>query len=67
METFGIHPSRNVGIIKNALREAILDGEVKNTFEEGYRFVLEKGKELGLEVVNKLSESIKEEQEVSKT
>ncbi|MEZ4933604.1 MAG: HD domain-containing protein [Saprospiraceae bacterium] len=67
METFGIHPSRNVGIIKNALREAILDGEVKNTFEEGYRFVLEKGEELGLEVVNKLSESIKEEQEVSKT
>lgn len=67
METFGIHPSRNVGIIKNALREAILDGEVKNSFEEGYRFVLEKGEELGLEVVNKLSESIKEEQEVSKT
>lgn len=66
METFGIHPSRNVGIIKNALREAILDGEVKNTFEEGYRFVLEKGKELGLEVVRTLEESIAEEKEKEK-
>ena len=61
METFGIPPSRSVGIIKNALREAVLDGEVKNNFEEAYQFVLEKGKELGLEVVRVLKESIKEE------
>ncbi len=67
METFGIPPSRNVGIIKNALREAVLDGEVKNSFMEAYQFVLEMGKKLGLDVERVLSKSIKEEKEVSKT
>ncbi|MEO1263404.1 MAG: HD domain-containing protein [Bacteroidota bacterium] len=65
METFDIPPSRNVGIIKNALREAILDGEVKNDFAEAYNFVLEQGKELGLEVKTVLTESLKEVKEKS--
>ncbi len=63
METFGINPSKKVGVIKNALREAILDGDVKNSFAEAYQFVLEKGKELGLEVVRHLEESMVEEKE----
>ena len=66
METFGISPSRNVGTIKNALREAILDGDVKNNFTEAYAFVLETGKGLGLEVVQVLEESMIEEKEASK-
>jgi poly(A) polymerase len=51
MEIFGIPPSRLVGDIKNAMRDAILDGEIGNNYEEAYGFVLKKGKELNLEVV----------------
>ena len=48
METFDIHPSREVGIIKNAIREAILDGVIPNNFEEAYAFMLETGEKTGL-------------------
>ena len=48
METFGIPPSKEVGIIKNAIREAILDGVIHNEFDEAYRLMLEEGEKLGL-------------------
>lgn len=51
MSTFGIPPSREVGTIKNAIREAILEGDIENNFDSAHAFMLEKGKELGLEVV----------------
>ena len=50
METFGIEPSREVGIIKNAIREAILDGDIQNEYDEAYQFMLEKGAEIGLKI-----------------
>ena len=48
MKAFNIEPSREIGIIKNAIREAILDGEIKNDFEEAKLFMLKKGEEIGL-------------------
>lgn len=48
METFGIQPSREVGLIKVSVREAILEGTIENTLESGLPFMLEEGKKLGL-------------------
>jgi len=51
METFGIPPSKPIGIIKDFIKEAILDGIIKNDHDEAYALMLEKGKELGLDPV----------------
>jgi poly(A) polymerase len=48
MKTFSIGPCREVGIIKNTIKEAILEGIIRNDYEEAYRLMLEKGRELGL-------------------
>ena len=48
MKTFNLPPSRLVGVIKTAIREAILDGEIGNNFDEAYEFMLNEGKKNGL-------------------
>lgn len=50
IKTFGISPCKEVGLIKNAIREHILDGHIQNEFESAYAFMLEEGLRLGLEI-----------------
>lgn len=52
MKTFNIKPGKEVGIIKNAIKEAILEGQIQNNYDEAYHFMLSKGQELGLEAKN---------------
>ena len=48
MQAFGIKPCREIGIIKEAIKEAILEGEIPNEFDAAYEFMLRKGREIGL-------------------
>lgn len=58
METFGLSPSREVGVIKEAVREAILEGTVPNTLEAAVPFMIEQGRKLGLNPVHSLQPAV---------
>ncbi len=60
MKAFDIKPSRNVGIIKDAIREAILEGDIPNEFDAAFELMLQKGSEIGLEPIKKV-EALKEQ------
>jgi len=51
MKIFGLGAGKEVGIIKNAIREAILEGDITNTYDDALQFMLLKAKELGLSPV----------------
>ncbi|WP_343485757.1 HD domain-containing protein [Allomuricauda sp. d1] len=52
MKAFDLKPSKEIGIIKEAIKEAILEGEIPNEHGAAYKLMLEKGKELGLKVAS---------------
>ena len=51
MRTFNLKPSREIGVIKEAIKEAILEGDIPNDYDAAYELMLKEGKKLGLEVV----------------
>ncbi|NBX80140.1 MAG: HD domain-containing protein [Flavobacteriales bacterium] len=51
MQTFGIGPSAEIGIIKSNIKEAILEGQIENSPEQAYELMLKLGEELGLQRV----------------
>lgn len=50
MKTFDLKPCREIGLIKTAIKEAILDGDIPNDHDAAYALMIEKGKNLGLTI-----------------
>lgn len=48
MKIFNIRPCKTVGILKNAIKDAILEGEIKNTHTDAFNYMISKAKEFGL-------------------
>lgn len=53
IETFGLTAGKEVGLLKNAIREAILEGEITNNYDDAFNFMLNKARELGLNPISK--------------
>jgi tRNA nucleotidyltransferase (CCA-adding enzyme) len=50
MTIFNLKPSREIGILKEAVKEAIMEGEIPNEYQAAYDFVLKRGEKLGLKI-----------------
>jgi tRNA nucleotidyltransferase (CCA-adding enzyme) len=48
METFNMKPCREIGLIKDSIKEAILEGDIANDYDEAYAFMVKKAESLGL-------------------
>ncbi len=48
IKTFNLKPGREIGTLKEAIKEAILEGDIANDYDEAFNYMLKKGKEMGL-------------------
>jgi len=48
MTLFNLKPSKEIGILKEAVKEAILEGDIPNEYHAAYTFILKKAEKLGL-------------------
>lgn len=68
MQIFGLGPSRQVGILKNDIREAILDCKIENDYEAGYNYLIELGKKMEfvpLKTLDEILASVNSQQETA--
>lgn len=56
MKVFGLHPCQEVGSLKSAIKDAILDGVIPNEYEAAYAFMLERAAKMGLKQVEETKE-----------
>ncbi|NER15512.1 HD domain-containing protein [Leptobacterium flavescens] len=56
METFGLKPSREIGVIKEAIKEAILEGEIPNEYDAAVEYMMKKAEKMGLKAVKNRSD-----------
>lgn len=54
MKTFDLEPCKEIGLIKNQIKEAVLEGEIENNYESAYNYMLELGKKLNLTPKNSI-------------
>lgn len=59
MNTFGLKPSREIGVIKEYIKEAILEGDIPNEYGAAYQLMLKKGGKLGLSIKNQSNKDSK--------
>ncbi|MBT8278350.1 MAG: CCA tRNA nucleotidyltransferase [Bacteroidia bacterium] len=53
MKTFNLKPSKEIGLIKEVIKEAILEGDIPNNFDAAFALMLKEGKKLGLKANEK--------------
>ena len=57
MKIFNLKPSKEIGIIKETIKEAILEGDIPNDYEAAYELMLKEGLRLGLKKVSSVSKN----------
>jgi tRNA nucleotidyltransferase (CCA-adding enzyme) len=50
MEIFNLKPSKEIGMLKEAIKEAILEGEIPNEYQAAYDFMLKRAIKIGLKI-----------------